>query len=80
MARERQVTIYTTATCPWCTVAKRYFAENDIEYADIDVSESRMGLEEMVRLTGQFGVPVVRVDEEAMVGWDPAEFRRMMDG
>ena len=60
-------------------MAKRYFAEQGIEFEGYDVSVDREALRRMVTLTGQFGVPVVLVGEKAMVGWDPAEFQRLME-
>lgn len=32
----------------------------------------------MVSLTGQYGVPVILVDEQTMVGWNPDEFERLL--
>ncbi len=32
----------------------------------------------MVTMTGQYGVPVIQVGDKAMVGWNPAEFEKMM--
>lgn len=58
-------------------MAKRYFAENGIEFADVDVATNSEALKEMVVMTGQYGVPVIRVGEKAMVGWDPKEFERL---
>ena len=61
-------------------MAKRYFAEKGIAFADVDVSADREGLRQMVEMTGQYGVPVITVGEEAMVGWDPGEFDEMLNG
>lgn len=59
-------------------MAKRYFAEKGVRYTDVDVSSDREGLAEMVRITGQYGVPVTVVGDRAMVGWDPREFEGML--
>jgi len=32
----------------------------------------------MVKVTGQYGVPVIMVGEKAMVGWNPTEFKKML--
>lgn len=60
-------------------MAKRYFAEQGVEFEAYDVSVDREALRRMVTLTGQFGVPVVLVGEKAMIGWDPTEFERLME-
>lgn len=74
----KNVRIYTTPACPWCTVAKRYFGEHGISYAEVDVATDRRGLREMVITTGQYGVPVIVVGEKAMVGWNTTEFQRLL--
>jgi glutaredoxin 3 len=61
-------------------MAKRYFAERGLDYVDMDVSKDRAALKEMVTATGQYGVPVIRVGEKAMVGWDKKEFERLAEG
>jgi len=74
----RLVKVYSTPVCPWCNVAKAYLKDNDIPFVDVDVSHDRAGLREMVTMTGQHGVPVLLIGEKAMVGWNPAEFDRLM--
>jgi glutaredoxin 3 len=59
-------------------MAKRYFAERGYEFVDLDVSKDRAALKDMVTATGQYGVPVIKVGERAMVGWDKNEFERLM--
>lgn len=75
-----RITVYTSPSCHWCRVAKRYLAEKGLTYREIDVSSSQKGRQDMVRMTGQSGVPVIRVGEHAMVGWDLKEFERLLSG
>ena len=72
------VKVYSTPQCPWCKVAKAYLKDNDIPFIDVDVSHDRAGLREMVTMTGQHGVPVLLVGQKTMIGWNPAEFDRLM--
>lgn len=74
----KRVTIYTTPTCPWCSVAKEFCDEHEITYREVDVTTDRNGLREMLVTTGQHAVPVVMVGEKAMVGWYADEFRQLM--
>lgn len=76
-AQPKKVTLYTTPTCPWCQVAKRYLAEREVGFAEVDVSTDRAGLREMVLMTAQHGVPVLRIGEKALVGWNAEEFERL---
>jgi glutaredoxin len=77
---ERRVTIYTAPACHWCRVAKRYLDQHAIAYHEVDIAADRRGRREMVMMTGQHGVPVLRVGERAMIGWDAREFELLRDG
>jgi glutaredoxin-like YruB-family protein len=68
--RPGEVTIYTTPTCPWCHKAKAWLRDKKIRYKEVDVTTDRSGLEEMVKLSGQTGVPVIVVGGEVIVGFD----------
>jgi len=67
------VTVYTTATCPYCKLVKEYLDEHDIAYKNIDVGEDPAAANEMVKKSGQMGVPVIDVDGEIIVGWNKDE-------
>lgn len=64
------VTIYTTPTCVYCNSLKEYFAKNNIEYKEIDVSKDEKELEKMVQISGQMGVPVAEIDGNVVIGFD----------
>jgi glutaredoxin-like YruB-family protein len=67
--RPGEVTIYTTPTCPWCHRTKAWMRDKKIRYREVDVTTDKKGLEEMVRISGQTGVPVIVVGEEVIVGF-----------
>lgn len=74
----KRVRIYTTSTCSWCKAAKAYLVDNDIEFTEVDIINDLEGRREMVLMTGQYGVPVIRVGERAIVGWNPEEFEALI--
>jgi glutaredoxin 3 len=78
MAVQPEVTIYTTPTCTYCAAAKRWFKEHGVGYTEYDVSRDAMRAAEMVRLTGQQAVPVIRVGGQVMVGFDPLQLARLI--
>jgi glutaredoxin 3 len=45
--------------------------ENKVSYQDYNVENDEIAREEMVNLTGQTGVPVIDIDGELAVGYDP---------
>jgi len=65
-----KVRVFSTATCPWCVKAKAYLKQNNIEFEDIDVSKDATAAEEMIKKSGQRGVPVIEIDEKVIVGFD----------
>ena len=67
---DKTVTIYSTPTCHFCQMAKEFFAEKGVEYTGFDVSTDAAKREEMINLTGQLGVPVIKIGDSIMVGFD----------
>lgn len=65
-----QVTVYSTQNCPYCRLAKAFLDRYGVEYRSIDVGVDRKAAKEMVELSGQYGVPVITVGDEVIVGFD----------
>ena len=66
----KNVKVYSTSTCPYCSMAKAFLKENNIAFEDIDVSQDTAAAQEMVRKTGQMGVPAIDVDGQIIIGFD----------
>lgn len=65
-----KVKIYSTPMCPWCKKAKEFFTANKVEYQDFNVAEDETARKEMIKRTGQMGVPVIDIDGEIIIGYD----------
>ena len=52
-----KVKVYSTPTCPYCTMVKEYLSSKDIPFQGIDVSVDKAAADEMVKISGQMGVP-----------------------
>jgi glutaredoxin-like YruB-family protein len=74
-----QTKVYSTATCPYCIRLKEYLKQKNIDFQDFDVSQDKASLEEMVKLTGQMGVPVVVVDGKVVIGFDKAKIDSLLN-
>jgi glutaredoxin 3 len=72
------VTIYTTSTCGFCRVAKQYFASNRIPFTEVNVESDMRKAEEMVRKSGQMGVPVIEVNGKIIVGFNRPEIEKAL--
>ena len=66
----KSVKVYSTSTCPYCTMAKDFLKKNNIEFESIDVGADPEAGKEMMDKTGQMGVPVLDIDGEIIVGFE----------
>ena len=62
--------MYSTQVCPYCNMAKDYLKKKGVDFDDIDVSKDRESAEEMIRKSGQMGVPVLDVYGTIIVGFN----------
>lgn len=73
------IKIFSTSVCPYCVTLKEFLKEHNIEFEDINVSEDKKALEEMVKKTGQFGVPVIEIDGQIIVGFDKEKISKLLN-
>ena len=64
------VKVYSTSTCHYCKMVKDHLTTKGIPYQDIDVGNNSDMADEMVKISGQMGVPVVSIDGKIVVGFD----------
>ena len=72
-----RVTVYSTKNCPYCRMVKAYLEKRGVDYLTIDVGSDREQAKKMIELSGQYGVPVVTVDDEVIVGYDPQRLKEL---
>jgi len=72
------VTIYSTPTCPYCNMAKDFFKENSVEYQEFNVAADEKARDEMVKKSGQLGVPVIEIDKNIIVGFDKGKLSELL--
>lgn len=74
----KNVNIYTTPTCLYCQLAKKFLKDNDIEYLEFDVASDRKRAEEMVKKSGQMAVPVIEIGDEIIIGFDKKKISELL--
>jgi len=72
------VVVYSTPTCPWCVRAKSYLSEIGVAYEEKDVSVDVAAAREMVKISGQMGVPVISIDGNVVVGFDKKRIDQLL--
>ncbi len=73
-----KVTIYTTKTCEWCKKTKAYLKEKGVKFTNHFVDEDDKARDKMIEISGQSGVPVLDIDGEILVGYDPKEIDKLL--
>jgi glutaredoxin 3 len=74
----KKVTIYSTPACVYCNMAKVYFKENNIAYEEFNVAADAAKRKEMVDMTGQMGVPVIIIGDDALVGFNKPHVAQLL--
>jgi len=75
-----EVIVYSTPTCPWCAKAKQFLDNHNVPYRAVDVTADETALEEMQKISGQMGVPVIRAGETVVVGFDLPKLQELVAG
>jgi glutaredoxin 3 len=66
----KDVTIYTTAWCPYCHRAKALLDKKDVKFTEIDVTMDRKLRDEMEAKAGQHTVPQIWIGDTHVGGSD----------
>ncbi|MCP4147260.1 MAG: NrdH-redoxin [bacterium] len=73
------VIVFTTPSCSWCRVVKQHFKRNNIRFKEIDITKDPRAAQDMVRRTGQQGVPVTLINNRPIVGFDKEKINRLLN-
>jgi len=72
------IKVYSTPTCPYCVTLKNFLKEHNIQFEDIDVSQNEIAQKEMIENSGQYGVPVVDIDGQIIIGFDQDKIKNLL--
>jgi glutaredoxin-like YruB-family protein len=74
----QEVKVYTTPTCPYCKMAKKFLDDNGIKYQEFNVVEDKAAREEMRNKCKSLAVPTICFGNEVFVGFNEAELREKL--
>jgi glutaredoxin 3 len=72
------VTVYTTPTCGFCYQVKAFLNQRGVPFVERDVSRDPQAANEMIRLSGQQGVPVVVIDGQVVLGFNQPAIEQLL--
>ncbi|WP_338449924.1 glutaredoxin family protein [Niallia oryzisoli] len=65
------ITVYSTNTCPYCTMMKQFLESQGLNYNEVNVQTDQVAAQKLVKETGQMGVPQTKVNGHWVLGFDP---------
>ena len=75
---KNRVVVYGTPSCTYCTQIKKYFDEKAVKYNYIDVSKDQKAAEQMVKRSGQQGVPQTDINGQIVIGFDRIKINNLL--
>jgi glutaredoxin 3 len=72
------IEIYSTPSCHFCHMAKEWLTAKNISYTDYNVAADADKRKEMVEMTGQLGVPVIKIENDVMIGFNPDHMAELL--
>lgn len=77
--KNKSVIVFSTPTCSWCRKLKSFLKKNQIRFKEIDISRDDRARRDMVRKSGQMGVPQTWIDNRPVVGFDEQKLKRILE-
>jgi glutaredoxin-like YruB-family protein len=78
MDAKKVVKVYSTTTCPWCAKVKSFLDQNGVRYQDLDVAKDKQARDEMIKKSGQMGVPVIEIDGDIVIGFNQQQLKEKL--
>ncbi|MGV8142910.1 MAG: glutaredoxin family protein [Candidatus Pacearchaeota archaeon] len=73
-----KIIIYGTSHCPWCHKAREFLTAHKVKFTDINVEENEKAKKDMIKKSGQLGVPVIDINGNIIVGFDESMIRKLL--
>lgn len=74
---DKKVVVYTSNTCPYCTMAKDYLTDKKVDFEEKNIQTDKAARDELMKM-GHLGVPVILIDGEEVVGFDQGKLDELL--
>lgn len=74
----KEVTVYTSRTCPYCIAVKEYLKEKNIPFVEKNISTDPNAKRELLAL-GYSSVPIIITQKDIIVGFDQNQMNKIAE-
>ncbi|MBY0123696.1 glutaredoxin domain-containing protein [Bacillus sp. S/N-304-OC-R1] len=72
------ITVYTTTRCPYCVMIKNFLNQQNLPFKEVNVEQNPLMMQELMRITGQMGVPQTEINGKWVIGYDPEQIMKAL--
>jgi len=82
----KTITIYTTNTCAYCVMVKKWLTSKGLPYQEVNLEEHPEQQRQVIEMSGQMAVPVTVVADsetdhkDITIGWNPGKLASAVAG
>ncbi|MFJ7971676.1 glutaredoxin family protein [Psychrobacillus sp. NPDC096389] len=73
-----EIKVYTTNTCPYCTMMKNFLNEKGLPFEEVNVQQDPIAADQLVKTTGEMGVPQTEINGQWVLGFDPEKVLQLV--
>ena len=77
--KQDTIIVYSSDTCPYCKKAKDYLKSKGIKYEERNISQNSKWAEEVKKVSGQNGIPVIVYKDKVVVGFDQRKLDELIN-
>lgn len=67
------ITVFTTSQCAYCTMVKKFLTMKGKDFKVVNLEEDVEARQSLLERTGAMTVPITQIDDEFIIGWNPAK-------
>ncbi len=80
----KKITVYSTATCPYCKMLVEWLKKQNLEYTELKVDQDPVAAQNMISLSGRRSVPFTTIEDgevtEKIYGFDVPKLTKILQG
>lgn len=76
MTKKNKIIIFGAYSCPFTEKAIEFFESMNLKFEFCDVVNDMLCREEMIELTSQLTTPVIKINDNIIIGFDSKEIKK----